>query len=301
MFVEQARTTNQSFFTYLIGILILVLFIVVGQLPLGQALVNYAEGPIDPTDPVALLNVLPSNIRLILQMLPFVVGLLGLIFIARFLHQQTAAQLISSRIKIDWSRSLFAFTLWGIFTILFVAISVAADPGAYVWNFQWESFLTLLVLGLLLIPLQTSFEEILFRGYLMQGFGVLIRNRWGPWILTSVLFGALHFANPEIEEMGYGLMLYYIGTGFFLGLITIVDEGLELALGFHAANNLFSALLISSSWTAFQTDALFIFQGKPSLWLETGVSLIICYPLLFFIFRKKYGWDTPLKKLFRTP
>jgi hypothetical protein len=32
-----------------------------------------------------------------------------------------------------------------------------------------------------------------------------------------------------------------------------MDEGMELALGFHAANNLVSALLFTSDWSAFQT------------------------------------------------
>ena len=34
-------------------------------------------------------------------------------------------------------------------------------------------------------------------------------------------------------------MIYYIGTGFLFGIMTLMDEGTELALGFHAANNLF--------------------------------------------------------------
>jgi membrane protease YdiL (CAAX protease family) len=29
-----------------------------------------------------------------------------------------------------------------------------------------------------MIPLQTSAEEYIFRGYLMQGFMVLARNKW---------------------------------------------------------------------------------------------------------------------------
>lgn len=297
MFVEQARKTNNSFFTYIIGIFILVLLIVVGQLPLSQTLLYYAEGPVDFSDPITLLNSLPSNIRLILQLLPFVIGLLGLIFIARFLHQQSLTQLVTSREKIDWNRILFSFVIWSLFTLFFVTISIIVDPNSYEWNFQWKTFLPLLILGVAFIPLQTSFEEILFRGYLLQGFGLLSKNRWLPLILTSAIFGSLHFANPEVEKMGYGLMFYYIGTGLFLGILTLMDEGLELALGFHAANNLVSALLISSSWTAFQTDALFIFHGKPSLWIETGVSLLICYPLLFYIFQKKYNWQTSFKKI----
>ena len=35
-----------------------------------------------------------------------------------------------------------------------------------------------------------------------------------------------------------------------------MDEGLELALGFHAANNLCGALLLTADWTAFQTNSI---------------------------------------------
>ena len=148
-----------------------------------------------------------------------------------------------------------------------------------------------------MIPIQTSAEELLFRGYLLQGFGVLFKNRWLPLILTSVLFGGLHYANPEVDQFGLGIMFYYIGTGFFLGIITLVDEGLELALGFHAANNLFGALLMSSEWSAFQTDAILIFTGQPVLWGEIIISLGLCYPIVFYLFYRKYHWKKISNKL----
>ena len=77
-----------------------------------------------------------------------------------------------------------------------------------------------------------------------------------PLLVTSVLFGLMHAANPEVEKMGFIIMLYYIGTGLFLGILTLMDEGLELALGFHAANNLIGALLLTSDWSALQTNSL---------------------------------------------
>ena len=62
----------------------------------------------------------------------------------------------------------------------------------------------------------------------------------------------MHIANPEVGKLGMIIMVYYIGTGFFLGIMTLMDEGLELALGFHAANNLIGALLVTADWTAFK-------------------------------------------------
>jgi hypothetical protein len=149
------------------------------------------------------------------------------------------------------------------------------------------------------VPLQTSFEEYLFRGYLMQGIGVLCKNKWVPLVITSVLFGLLHIANPEIDKLGYILLVHYIGTGFFLGIITLMDEGLELALGFHAANNLFTALLVTADWTAFQTNSVLIDISDPADIESSEIffSVLIVYPILIFIFAKVYKWTNWKDKL----
>jgi membrane protease YdiL (CAAX protease family) len=109
--------------------------------------------------------------------------------------------------------------------------------------------------------------------------------------MTSIIFGGLHLFNPEVEKLGYGIMVYYIGTGLFLGILTLMDEGIELALGFHAANNLFTALLVTSSWTAFQTESILIDTSEPSLGAELIISLLVLYPIFLFFMSKKYGWN----------
>ena len=85
-----------------------------------------------------------------------------------------------------------------------------------------------------MVPLQTSAEELFFRGYLMQGLGRIFPMRLLPFVITSTLFGLLHFTNPEVDKLGDIILITYLSTGFFLGAITLIDEGLELALGFHA-------------------------------------------------------------------
>jgi membrane protease YdiL (CAAX protease family) len=173
-----------------------------------------------------------------------------------------------------------------------------SSPENYQWNFNLNKFLVLLVIAVLLIPLQTSFEEYLFRGHLMQGLGVITKTRWFPLFFTSIVFGLLHIANPEVSKLGYELLIYYIGTGFFLGILTLMDEGLELALGFHAANNLFTALLVTSDWTVFQTDSVLIDMSEPALGADVYVPVFVIFPILLFIFAKKYKWSNWSEKLF---
>jgi membrane protease YdiL (CAAX protease family) len=132
----------------------------------------------------------------------------------------------------------------------------------------------------------------------MQGLGVITKTRWFPLFFTSIVFGLLHIANPEVSKLGYELLIYYIGTGFFLGILTLMDEGLELALGFHAANNLFTALLVTSDWTVFQTDSVLIDMSEPALGADVYVPVFVIFPILLFIFAKKYKWSNWSEKLF---
>jgi len=114
------------------------------------------------------------------------------------------------------------------------------------------------------------------------------------------MFGLFHSANPEVAKMGFGVMAFYIGTGLFLGVITLMDESLELALGFHLGNNLIAALLITSDFSALQTDAIFKYSGVENpvdMLNEMLVSIAIVYPIMLIIFAKKYNWTNWSRKL----
>jgi hypothetical protein len=156
------------------------------------------------------------------------------------------------------------------------------------------------VIAVILVPLQTSFEEYFFRGYLMQGIGLLAKNKWVPLFVTSVIFGLLHIANPEIEKLGYILLVYYISTGLLFGIMTLMDDGLELALGFHLANNLFTALLVTADWTAFQTHSIFKDVSEPTEagFFDVFMPVFIIFPIVLFVFAKKYKWTNWKEKLF---
>ena len=160
-----------------------------------------------------------------------------------------------------------------------------------------EKFFIFLILAIILVPMQTSFEEYLFRAHMMQGIGLATNSRLIPLIFTSVLFGLMHIANPEVGKIGYIIMVYYIGTGFFLGIMTLMDEGLELALGFHAANNLVGALLLTADWTAFQTNSIFKDLSEPSAGFDVLTPVFVIFPILLFIFSKVYNWKNWKEKL----
>ncbi|NNC70829.1 MAG: CPBP family intramembrane metalloprotease [Flavobacteriaceae bacterium] len=238
-----------------------------------------------------------KNFFLLMNLAPFAVLLVFLFLFVKFLHERTIRSLTTSRPKIDWKRVFYAFGLWFCISVAFLAVGFLIAPENMVWNFKPLPFFLLVAISLIFIPLQTSLEEYLFRGYLMQGLGILAKNRWVPLFITSLAFGLLHSFNPEVEKLGWGVMVFYIGTGFFFGVATLMDEGTELALGLHAANNIVAAIFVTTNWTVFQTDALYIDTSEPSLGWETYLPVFIVYPLILFIFSKKYGWSNWQEKL----
>ncbi|MBT4915735.1 MAG: CPBP family intramembrane metalloprotease [Formosa sp.] len=294
MYIKQAFKNKHDWWLYLAGLALIVIAVILGQIPHTVALISKALQSgveLGGLDPNKMMQLLESNLNLFLMLLSFAVGLLGLFIVVKFLHKQSITSLTTSRSKIDWKRFWFAFLFWGFISVIMIMIDYQSSTENYVFNFELKPFLILVAIAVIFVPLQTSFEEYLFRGYLMQGIGVICKNKWVPLTVTSVLFGMLHLANPEIDKLGYILLVHYIGTGFFLGIITLMDEGLELALGFHAANNLFTALLVTADWTAFQTNSIFRDISDPDIGaFEIFSSVLIIYPILIFIFAKVYKW-----------
>ena len=243
---------------------------------------------------------IPNNLALAINLLPFAF-LLGMLFLlVYFLHQRSIMSLTTARSKIDFGRIAFAFALVVLLSASTFAVSFYMDSSNMEWNFKLWPFIIMIVISLILFPLQIGFEEYLFRGYLMQQIGIAVQNRWFPLVVTSVFFGLFHSANPEVLEMGYGVMAFYIGTGFLLGIITLMDDSLELAFGFHLGNNLMACILVTSEYSALQTEALYRYnevQDSAIVLNEMLVSMAITYPLILLILCKKYKWSGWKEKL----
>lgn len=304
MYIKQAFKVEHDWWLYLVGVLLVFIGSQLGQIPFLIAIItkSMANGEdLSSLDYDAMMSILDLNLSLFLLLLSFAIGLVVVFLVVKYIHKQTLRSLTTSRAKIDWSRFWFAFLIWGVTTACFILLEYYSSPENYTFNFKPIPFLILVLISVVFIPLQTSFEEYLFRGYLMQGLGVLAKNRWVPLIFTSTIFGLLHIANPEIDKLGYVLLVHYIGTGFLLGIMTLMDEGLELALGFHAANNLIAALLLTADWTAFQTHSILKDISDPEMSnVEVFFPVFVIYPILLIVFAKKYNWSNWKEKLFGT-
>lgn len=304
MYIEQAFNWKHEGWRYLVGTLIVFLigWQFIGAIPF--TLVSYFQAEnlkeLMEASVTAFASLYPpkSNLYLFLMLSTFFGGIVALFLTIKYLHKQSLLQLTTSRKKVDWGRVFFGFGIVAILTLTLTAVDYYTNPDDFVVQFEAMPFLIMAIISILFIPLQTSFEEYFFRGYLMQGIGIVVGNRWMPLVITSVIFGGLHFFNPEVDKLGNIIMVYYIGTGFLLGIMTLMDEGLELALGFHAGNNLLAALLVTSDWTVFQTNSILNDVSEPSAGLEILIPVFIVYPILLLIMAKKYCWTNWKEKLF---
>jgi uncharacterized protein len=299
MFIEQGIKLENKFWKYIVGSLLIITASFVGQMPMLLAILfetSSKDKPYPATES-EMMHFFEPNLTLFLLLISFVFALVGIYLVIKFLHQQTLLSITTSRPKIDWKRVFFSFLIWAIFSIISTVYFYYSSPKDFIYNFKPVPFAILAIIGTLLIPIQTSVEEYVFRGYLMQGFANLARNKWLPLLMTSVIFGGMHIFNPEVSKMGYIILVYYIGTGFLLGIMTLMDEGMELSMGFHAANNLVGALLVTSDWTVFETHSILKDISDPSAGIDVIFPVLVVYPILLFLFSKKYKWTNWKEKL----
>jgi membrane protease YdiL (CAAX protease family) len=296
MFFQKAKEGNNHWAMYVSMVLIVILATFIGQLPLG-AVVAYKQfqGNFSAEDLAAFqstmdLSVLDidKNLGLLLMLVPFALALLAMYFFTPVLLRRPFRSLITPNSQIAWRKMGFAFLLWFAVLAASELIGYLIAPTNYELIFDAQKFLGMLLVAVPLIPLQAALEEVFFRGFLMQGLGLAAKNRWFPFVVTSLLFGLMHFANPEVSKFGLAnMMVYYVSMGLLLGALALLDGGLELPLGVHIANNFYGATITTFSGSALQTNAIFRIHEIDIQWM-LPVSLAVSL-LVLFVLVKKYG------------
>ena len=242
---------------------------------------------------------LDRNLVLLLELGMFVFGFIGFYVGIRFFHHKIFTSVLTGYEKFRYKRFLFAFFVWGLLLVCLVLteyflfpseISIQRKVGADgALNFNYVGFFISLVIMVVFMPIQTGLEEIVFRGYLVQGLAQIFKNGYVPLILTSLLFGLAHMSNPEVKAYGWPVMLtYFCGFALFMGAITLLDEGLELAFGIHFANNIVSSVLVSTPNSVIKTYSVFETTAQDP-YSEIITWLLMAF-VTFGIFWFKYRW-----------
>ncbi|MCU4177840.1 lysostaphin resistance A-like protein [Carboxylicivirga sp. N1Y90] len=301
--LESAFRGSNKWWAYIVVFLVTFLLAqAIGGIPLGIILTVFGDGEIDYNKAIDFnAHGINASLGLALMLLPFVVSFFALVLIMKPLHGRSFKSLINGTYYVRKFRIVMGFCLWGLIIAFATIVDYYLNISDYHVRFDLGKLLPLLVVSLLLLPFQTFYEELFVRGYLAQGIGVLTRNRILVLIIPSLLFALLHGLNPEVHKHGFLLMMAnYLSVGLIFAIVSVLDDGIELAMGAHAANNIFISVFVTTESSALQTDALLLSLTDEQKWSDLlGVWLIGIVFIGVFAFKYKWSLQSLFKRIER--
>ncbi|MBE1285130.1 MAG: CPBP family intramembrane metalloprotease [Rhodobacteraceae bacterium] len=113
-------------------------------------------------------------------------------------------------------------------------------------NMPLSRWVMLLPVSLAALLVQTSAEEVLFRGYIQQALAVRFRSRWVFLLVPSALFALGHY-QPAMAEENAGLIALWAGVfGVLMADLTARAGTLGPAIAMHFFNNLTAVVIVAS-------------------------------------------------------
>jgi len=220
-----------------------------------------------------------------LFLLTFPVGCLGLYFMQKVIHQRSVMSLHNALSKLRWGWMIEGFVLSWLVIGVFMFLGSKLGLVDIRLNFNAQVFFGFALASLVFIPLQAGTEEVVFRGYFNQALTHLTKNKWVAFIVTSLAFMAMHLSNPEaLDGAAAGtlpiVMSGYFFFGFAMCLLVWLDDGIETAIGVHAGNNCFAAIVVNYEGSVLPTPS--IFMAVPDA-VSDAISTIIILAIIVAI------------------
>lgn len=244
-FLDLAQLGRNEWWRYALGVFTIAFFwLVLGYVPyLLLAGAGLEAGP--------LLDFVAINFSIFMM-------LAGLAVAVKLIHRRPLLSLVAPDLRLDWRRVARGAAVWVVLAAAMAVIEHLLFPGRYYLSYEPERFYAFAVAVLLLTPLQGATEELVFRGYAMQGLGLLTRRPLMIAAASSAAFTLPHMMNPEVGQHGALIMAAnYFAIGMLLATVTLRDGRLELAIGLHVVNNVFLALVANYDGSALMTESVF--------------------------------------------
>ena len=261
---------------------------------LAAGLYIYANRYADDTELLDFMQQMMglSPITYGLFLLTFPAGCLGLYLVQKFVHKRSLKALHTAWGNINWWRIFegFLITVFVLGGFVFIGSKLGFVDVRLTFNAQ--AFWGFALVSLLLIPLQSGTEEIVFRGYFNQGLMHFVKNKWIVFSITSLGFMALHLSNPEaLDGAAAGnlpiVMSGYFFFGFAMCLLVWIDDGLESAIGVHAGNNCFAAILVNYEGSVLPTPSVFL--SKPDVNIDSIATIVTLAVIVGIIWWRRGG------------
>jgi hypothetical protein len=287
-YVEAARWGKYRWWRYVLGLMIM-LFAWMVAANVASALVAIALGGQEGAVALGRLDftAFGSVGGFVVVMAGFPVFLAGILIAVSLIHQRHPRTLVTAREKISWTRIGHGFVAGFVPWVLLGGLGqYLLYPDTFSFNSDLKTFALFVPIALIFTAIQTTTEELFFRGYIVQGASLIWSNRVFLAIVSAVIFTLPHATNPESQESGWiGMFLgYFVGMGLLYAIVSLIDGTTELAIGAHFANNIAYFLLFNWSGSFFTTPALFRISEYHARFYDI-TSLVLIPVFLVIVFR----------------
>lgn len=191
-----------------------------------------------------------ATARSIVAFLSTFLGLhLGVLLAIRLLHGRSYASVLGGPARVLVRNMALASAVMVLLAALPVLLTPLeriwfSDPPQLVRSTPLAVWLGWLLPTALATLVQTSGEEVFFRGYLLQQLAARFRSPLAWAVLPSAGFAALHY-NPGLGTNTFFHMGNTLAAGTMLALVTARTGNLGAAIGLHFANNLIGLILVA--------------------------------------------------------
>ncbi|MBO7496014.1 MAG: CPBP family intramembrane metalloprotease [Salinivirgaceae bacterium] len=294
-FFENAHEGKNQWLRY---VAVMAIAYIAAQIPsiiyiVGLVVKKMSEGNFSPEQLSSLIN-LNSQTGFVVLMLTFVFwfSLTWLLF--KPFHKREPMTMISGDRRFRADRFFGAAGVYFIFLLIFWALLVIVRPDAFTFHFNAPKFFVGLLLAVIFVPFQTGCEELIMRGYLMQGFGLCTKSKIWALVIVTIMFALLHSNNNEVSDFGFlrAMVVYLTGSAVF-GFFPVLNDGIEFSWGIHFAHNFTVFTLFAVEGNEYGSSPLFTITkdfASETLLLVSAAEILIAVAL-YFIFRKKFGWN----------
>ncbi|WP_249275015.1 CPBP family intramembrane glutamic endopeptidase [Terribacillus saccharophilus] len=268
--MQQGKNSN---WRYILSLLSIFFFMILSGIAYVIILLVIDPAALDTLD----LTLGNPILDLALSHIEYLFWLMGLWFSMKVIHKRPFRTLITPYRKINWKRIVFGFLIFFGLMAISSIIDFLVFPDDYtLHDFNISNYIWLVLIALLLVPIQTTCEELVFRGFILQWLGKGFKNPILLSIIVGGIFGSLHFANPEMSDGALFVGFDYVFTGFMLTYIAVKSNSAELSIGAHTANNVFLALFFTSDNDVFgEIPSLFVVLDESPFYSALMSSIII--------------------------
>ena len=147
-------------------------------------------------------------------------------------------------------------------------------------NLNLGTWIMLLPISLLAVLVQTSSEEILFRGYIQQTLAARFSSPLVWLVVPALLFGLGHYLPAEAGDNAIFVALWAVVFGLLAADLTARSGTLGPAIALHMANNVTAILIVSvpdslSGLSLATTPYSISDTGEMRSWLVIDFTLML--------------------------